>query len=236
MKPAKRTNSTSSPYQRPSKTRQSCNNCGISKLKCGRQHPKCLPCLERGLACSYSPSRGPATHCAAYSERDVPRSTTIADASFNPFPPCLPSRVDPRSSPVMSSRHHVNRTHFGLQVMGLSPTEHVRPSPAAASTKHIDSFGKTKSSAQSLQDLTQYVTGAGHSNFRNVTVLDAHARENNKPVFDVMAEKKLFSGSAADVGVQDDGSSGHVLPTTAGFEDDLNGEWVTPTLTPCVPL
>jgi len=56
------------PHQRPAKIRQSCDNCGMSKIKCGRQHPRCQSCLERGLACSYTPSRRSAKHSVASSE------------------------------------------------------------------------------------------------------------------------------------------------------------------------
>ena len=36
------------------KSRQSCDSCAASKIKCGRQHPRCQSCLERGPACLYT--------------------------------------------------------------------------------------------------------------------------------------------------------------------------------------
>lgn len=102
--------------------------------------------------------------------------------------------------------------------MSVSPTDPVRRSHATVSTKHMDGVGKTKSWTDSPQAFAQHVTGAGPSNFRTETILDARSQ----PVFDMMAEKNLSSGSAADVDVQ---ASGQGLPVTAGYEGDLNGEF-----------
>ena len=210
-----------SPNPRPAKIRESCNNCGISKVKCGRQRPTCLPCLERGLACSYSPSRRSITNGAAYSESEASRSTTVADTFFDSFLLHCPSTIDTGSSPVTSPRHHVNPTHSSSQVMSVSPTDHVRLSHATASTKHMDGVGKTKSSTDSAQRFGQHATGAGPSDFRSETVLGPRSQ----PVFDTLAEKNLSSGSAADVDVQGHGTSGQELPVTAAYESDLIGEF-----------
>lgn len=47
------------PHARPEapKLRSSCDNCGIAKVKCGREHPQCIRCAGFGLTCVYGPSR-----------------------------------------------------------------------------------------------------------------------------------------------------------------------------------
>ncbi|MCJ1366943.1 hypothetical protein MMC16_006074 [Acarospora aff. strigata] len=149
---------------------------------------------------------------------EAPRSTTVADASFDPFLPRPSSRVNPRSSSGVSSRHRVHRSYCGPQATGFSAKEQIRPSRATASTKH------TKSPAHSLPDFAQYVTGAGPSSFQSEIVSDARARGNNDSAFDVMADKKSSLGSAADVDGQGHSTFGQELPVPSGFEWDLSSD------------
>lgn len=176
MNSAQRRPSTSPPRRRPTTIRESCDNCGISKIKCDRRRPRCLPCLKRGLGCLYSPSRRSATHSVASSAREVAvRPVATADLSFHTsLSPRLSGQFDP---------------------------------------------GKTKSSAHSPQDFAQYV------NFSTETVSDACACEKNRSVFDMMAESRSFAASVADMDVQGHVTSGHELPVTTGFEDDLTADF-----------
>jgi hypothetical protein len=44
-------------YRSRKKLRESCNNCALSKVKCGKEQPVCARCDEREMYCHYSPTR-----------------------------------------------------------------------------------------------------------------------------------------------------------------------------------
>lgn len=54
---------------------------------------------------------------------------------------------------------------------------------------------------------------------------DPRTRGDSTYLFGEMADKRIFSDSVSDVEVQANGISGMLLPTIAGFEDDLNDDF-----------
>ena len=62
--------------QRPPKLRASCDRCGLSKLKCDRQHPSCGRCQILELDCVYGISRKSSRKPVRVDPRELPRPTT----------------------------------------------------------------------------------------------------------------------------------------------------------------
>lgn len=92
---------SSSACRHPAKIRKSCDGCALSNIKCGRQHPRCQSCLERGLACSFNQLRGLEKQRASSSKGLAWPNVEISTCSLQYHAPNV-TAAEPLSSPSWS--------------------------------------------------------------------------------------------------------------------------------------
>ena len=113
MEPSAGARSSSQALPKPPETfRASCDNCNKSKVRCGKEHPRCQRCTHQGVTCFYSPSqrarrrRACSTMTQAQPKRPPVPAPSVSLAGATPVSPPL-SEAD-NNNPAIALLSHLN--------------------------------------------------------------------------------------------------------------------------------
>ena len=93
------------------KLRESCNTCATSKVRCSKDQPSCVRCLNRNIPCHYSPSRRtgkrrPTIEGPASTSSNLHTNAT-SGLACSPEPPSLSQHLPSPSTNSCRSSYHL---------------------------------------------------------------------------------------------------------------------------------